>query len=121
MRRAVCRRSLGPLLVLSLGWAAAAREYELKAAYLITFAQFVIWPDEAFAGSNAPVAIGILGEDPGQSGRLFQSFSQVDVSTTRKFCRLTGGDVTVESALGEGSTFTLRAPRHLASLGGSYA
>ena len=71
MGRAVCHWSSGLLLALSLDCAMAAppatrpsREYEMKAAYLYTFAQFVTWPAEAFAGSSAPVVIGILGDDP---------------------------------------------------------
>ena len=30
------------------------------------------------------------------------------LAITRKFCQMMGGDVTVESALGQGSTFTIR-------------
>lgn len=40
------------------------REYDLKAAFLFNFAHFVEWPAEAFADTNAPIVIGILGEDP---------------------------------------------------------
>lgn len=41
-------------------------EYDLKAAFLFNFAQFVEWPTNAFASSNAPIVIGILGPDPFQ-------------------------------------------------------
>ena len=40
------------------------REYQLKAAFLFNFAQFVRWPPGCFAGANAPFCIGILGADP---------------------------------------------------------
>ena len=41
-------------------------EYDLKAAFLFNFAQFVEWPTNAFGSSNAPIVIGILGPDPFQ-------------------------------------------------------
>jgi hypothetical protein len=40
------------------------REYDLKAAFLFNFAHFVDWPPTAFADTNAPITIGVLGEDP---------------------------------------------------------
>ena len=39
-------------------------EYMIKAAYLYHFAMFVDWPAEAFASKNAPIVIGIVGNDP---------------------------------------------------------
>jgi signal transduction histidine kinase/DNA-binding response OmpR family regulator len=64
-----------------------------------------------------------IGMTPEQMGKLFQAFSQADTTTTRqyggtglglvitqRFCHMMGGDITVESALGQGSTFTLRLP-----------
>jgi len=39
-------------------------EYQLKAAYLYHFAQFVDWPPAAFPQPNSPLIIGVLGENP---------------------------------------------------------
>jgi YfiR/HmsC-like len=44
--------------------AQVSREYELKAVFLYNFTQFTDWPESAFAETNTPVTIGILGTDP---------------------------------------------------------
>lgn len=44
--------------------ARAANEYQLKAIFLLHFAQFVEWPAAAFDDAQAPLVIGVLGEDP---------------------------------------------------------
>jgi YfiR/HmsC-like len=41
-----------------------SKEYQVKAVFLFNFAQFVEWPPAAFVGNNAPLVIGVLGEDP---------------------------------------------------------
>ncbi|HEX3623999.1 MAG TPA: YfiR family protein [Verrucomicrobiae bacterium] len=43
---------------------AQSKEYQIKAAFLFNFAQFVNWPSTAFTETNAPFCIGILGDDP---------------------------------------------------------
>jgi signal transduction histidine kinase/DNA-binding response OmpR family regulator len=78
---------------------------------------------------HAAAAISFIVSDTGigmteeQLSRLFQAFSQADASTTRQyggtglglaitkhFCEMLGGRITVESTLGEGSTFTITLP-----------
>jgi hypothetical protein len=39
-------------------------EYEVKAAFISNFAQFVKWPEKAFPNAGAPLVIGVLGDDP---------------------------------------------------------
>ena len=39
------------------------REFQVKAAFLFHFAQFVEWPPTAFAASNSPLCIGVLGNN----------------------------------------------------------
>jgi hypothetical protein len=38
-------------------------EYQLKSVILYNFAQFVDWPSQAFSDAQAPLVIGILGDD----------------------------------------------------------
>jgi hypothetical protein len=46
-------------------WSAAPTgEYQVKAAYLFNFGQFVEWPASTYDSPSAPFVIGILGEDP---------------------------------------------------------
>jgi len=40
---------------------AATVEYEVKAAFIHNFTQFIDWPPEAFEGEKSPFRIGILG------------------------------------------------------------
>lgn len=38
-------------------------EQQVKAVFLFNFVQFVEWPESAFASSNAPICIGVLGDE----------------------------------------------------------
>jgi PAS domain S-box-containing protein len=64
-----------------------------------------------------------IGVTPEQAVRLFEPFTQADESSTRRyggtglglaitrhFCTMLGGSITVESAVGQGSTFRVRLP-----------
>lgn len=64
-----------------------------------------------------------IGMTPDQQAKVFEAFTQADVSTTRtyggtglglaitkSFCRLMGGDVTLTSEAGKGTTFKVRLP-----------
>ena len=52
------------LLLVPREAAAQTKEYQVKAAFLFNFAQFVEWPAGVYADTNAPFCIGILGDDP---------------------------------------------------------
>ena len=74
------------------------------------------WVDFAVADTG-------IGMTPEQMSKLFEDFAQADQTTarqyggtglglaiTRRLCRMMGGDVTVTSESGKGSTFTVRLP-----------
>jgi CheY-like chemotaxis protein len=67
-----------------------------------------------------------IGITPEQIERLFEAFTQADASMTRRFggtglglvisrrfCRMMGGDIQVESELGKGTTFTITLPANV--------
>jgi signal transduction histidine kinase/CheY-like chemotaxis protein len=69
------------------------------------------------------VADNGIGMTPEQMERLFEEFSQADATTarqyggtglglaiTRRLCQMMGGDISVTSEPGKGSTFTVRLP-----------
>jgi hypothetical protein len=41
-----------------------AREYQIKAAFLLNFVRFVEWPATAFPAPDTALRIGVLGDDP---------------------------------------------------------
>lgn len=64
-----------------------------------------------------------IGIGPEQLGRLFKAFDQADATVAKRYggsglglsivrhlCRMMGGTLTIDSALGRGSIFTLRLP-----------
>ncbi|HEX3645785.1 MAG TPA: ATP-binding protein [Vicinamibacterales bacterium] len=78
-------------------------------------------------GGRALVRFSVIdsgvGMTPQQTEKVFDAFTQADVTTTRKyggtglglaivsrFCQLMGGSVSVESRPGEGSTFVVQLP-----------
>ena len=73
-----------------------------------------------------------IGMTPEQMAKLFRAFTQADDSTsrryggtglglalTKKFCQMMGGDVSVASEPGKGSTFTIELPAIAASPSGT--
>jgi len=70
-----------------------------------------------------------IGIPPEKLHHVFEEFSQADESTTRdyggtglglpisrRFCQMMGGDITLASTPGEGSTFTIRLPMQVEPL-----
>ena len=68
-----------------------------------------------------------IGMTPAQVGKLFEAFSQAEASTSkhyggtglglalcRRFCHLLGGEITIASVPGKGTTFTVELPANAA-------
>ncbi|MES1166713.1 MAG: YfiR family protein [Pseudomonadota bacterium] len=55
---------LGPAGTEALAQGKPPTEYQVKALFLFNFAQFVEWPEHAFRDAQAPLVIGVLGDDP---------------------------------------------------------
>jgi hypothetical protein len=62
------------------GQASGSGEYQVKAAFLFHFAQFVDWPAEAFSSDTSPISYCTLGDDPFQ-GALDASLSGKMIGT----------------------------------------
>ena len=73
-----------------------------------------------------------VGMTPEQKTKVFEAFTQADLSTTRKFggtglglaitqhfCQMMGGEILVESEPSKGSTFTMRLPAEAESVPGT--
>src|ERR687888_661957 len=103
-----------------LNLASNAAKFTEKGTITISVSRAVAETGDWIVITVADTGIGLTAE---QKGRLFQDFVQADASTTRKyggtglglaisrrFCQMMGGDITVESTLGQGSTFTIRLP-----------
>jgi len=84
-------------------------------------------PDDWLTFAVSDTGIGMTDE---QLGRLFEAFSQAEASTrsqyggtglglaiSRHFCQLMGGDISVASDIGKGSTFTVRLPAEVVETG----
>lgn len=70
-----------------------------------------------------------IGMTPAQLRKIFQPFTQADASTTRRyggtglglaisrsFCQMMGGDITCDSAYGQGSVFIVELPADMSGL-----
>jgi signal transduction histidine kinase/HAMP domain-containing protein len=87
------------------------------------------WSGDATSLAEAPAVVALsvsdtgIGIDPAQHHRVFEAFSQGDgssarlyggtglgLSISRQLAGLLGGEITVQSVLGEGSTFTVYLP-----------
>ncbi len=51
-------------LILPSGVSAQALEYKLQAVFLFNFLQYTEWPPDSFPSKQAPLIIGVLGNNP---------------------------------------------------------
>jgi signal transduction histidine kinase/CheY-like chemotaxis protein len=100
-----------------------AAKFTQNGTVTLTFNREMMGEKEWVSFQVSDTGIGIA---PEQLKRLFTEFSQADTSTTRKyggtglglvisrrFCQMMGGDITVQSEAGKGSTFTIRLPANV--------
>ena len=103
-----------------LNLASNATKFTEKGTVTISARRGVVDGREWVTMAVADTGIGLT---PEQMDKLFQDFVQADASITRKyggtglglaisrrFCQMMGGDITVASEAGKGSTFTIRLP-----------
>ena len=68
LRKAIRQSFIVPLIACSAFLLASQpaenREYQVKAAFLYNFTQFVEWPANALPEAKTPLVIGVLGENP---------------------------------------------------------
>jgi len=97
-----------------------ASKFTERGTIALRVAQESVNGGEWISFSVCDTGIGMTAE---QINKLFQAFTQADTSTTRKyggtglglaisqkFCHMLGGEITMSSAPGQGSTFTVRLP-----------
>ncbi len=64
MHRLLAYLALSIAVATGAALAGPASEYQVKAVFLFNFSQFVSWPAAAFRSADAPLVIGVLGDDP---------------------------------------------------------
>ena len=42
----------------------SVHDYDVEAAFIYNFTQFITWPEQAFASDQSPFIVGIVGDDP---------------------------------------------------------
>ncbi len=89
-KTAVVLGVIGTVLFASPQARAQSREYELKAAFLLNFTQYVKWPANALP-AGAPFTIGIVGGDPFAGG--LDKAVQGETVAGRKIVVRHGGDM----------------------------
>ena len=100
-----------------------AAKFTKQGAITVTVSTQVDTTVEWLEFSVQDTGIGMTEE---QQSKVFEAFVQADNATSRrfggtglglaisrKFCQMMGGDITVASELGKGSTFTVRVPRYV--------